>query len=58
VARGRHSGDFFGIPATGKQIEVMGILIHHMKDGKIIEVWEVLDMMGLLEDLGIVLPIG
>ena len=57
VARGKHAGDFFGISATGKQIEIMGILIHHIKDGRINEIWEVLDMMGLLEQLGITLPL-
>jgi predicted ester cyclase len=58
TARGTHMGDLLGIPPTGRQIEGVGILIHRIVEGRIVEIWEVLDMLGLLEQLGITLPAG
>ena len=50
--RAVHSGDFQGIPATGKQIEVTGVAIERIQDGKIVEHWSNLDQMGLMQQLG------
>lgn len=58
IARGTHEGDLYGIAATGKRVEAMGILIHRIASGKIVEMWEILDTIGLLEQLGIALPVG
>lgn len=51
--RGTHRGDLMGIPPTGKQIEVPGITIHHFVDGKIAEGWTNVDMLGMLQQLGV-----
>jgi len=56
--RGTHKGDLYGIAPTGRKVEAMGILIHHIEEGKIVEIWEVLDIFGLLGQLGIKLPMG
>jgi predicted ester cyclase len=56
--RGTHTGDLFGIAPTGRQVEGVGILIHHIVDGKIVEIWELLDLYGLLGQLGIAPPLG
>ena len=55
---GTHEGEFMGIPPTGKKVsyDVMGI--YCIKDGKIIECWVVYDMLGLMQQLGAVPPIG
>src|ERR671933_3065691 len=37
--RGTHTGDFNGIPPTGKQITFEGIDILQLADGKISEIW-------------------
>ena len=50
--RGTHSGDFQGIPATGKQIEVQVIDILRIQDGKIVERWGLSDQLGLMQQLG------
>jgi steroid delta-isomerase-like uncharacterized protein len=50
--RAVHSGDFQGIPATGKQIEVTGVAIDRIQDGKIVEHWSNLDQMSLMQQLG------
>ena len=41
-----------GIPATGKTITMSGCMIYHWKDGKIIELLDYTDMLGLMQQLG------
>lgn len=36
---GTHTGDFYGIPATGKRIHVSGIYIVRIANGKIVGHW-------------------
>lgn len=55
VGQGTHTGDFMGIPPTGNTIRVSGIIISRIENGKIVEEWEEMDMMGLMEQLGMVL---
>jgi steroid delta-isomerase-like uncharacterized protein len=50
---GTHQGELQGIPATGKEIAVQGILIDHIVDGKIVERWDVFDQITLLQQLGV-----
>ena len=54
--RGTHDGDFMGIPATGKTVEVGGIDIVRVRDGKFVEHWGLFDAMGLMQQLGVVPP--
>ncbi len=50
---GRHTGDFMGIPATGKEVSMTGCTIHRCTpDGKIAEGWWQYDRLGLMEQLG------
>jgi len=49
---GTHTGDFFGIPATGKKISFSGIYIVRIANGKIVEHWGEEDSVGLLQQLG------
>lgn len=49
---GTHRGDFQGIPATGKRFTISGVNISRVADGKIVEDWTVLDMLGMLQQLG------
>jgi len=51
---GTHSGDFFGIPATGKTVNIEGTTIAKMKDGKIAQEQDFMDNMLFLQQLGIV----
>lgn len=51
---GTHTGDLMGIPATGKPLSVHGMVISRIEDGRIIEEWEILDMLGLVQQLGVV----
>lgn len=51
---GTHQGAFAGIPATGRQVAMQGIIIHRLQDGKIIEDWVVRDTLGLMQQLGVI----
>lgn len=52
--RGTHRGDFFGLPPTGRVVEVSQITIEHFKDGKIIAHRRVTDELALQRQLGVV----
>lgn len=51
--RGTHQGPFMGAPATGKKVAFTGTTIVQMEDGKIAARWSNLDMLGLLQQLGL-----
>ena len=48
----RHTGEFMGMPATGKQLMMTGISILQIEDGKIAEEWGEMDFMGLMQQIG------
>ncbi len=52
TACGVHSGDFLGVPATGKHVEVPGIGIFRFENGKVVEAWSLADFLGLLRQMG------
>lgn len=53
---GTHLGEFMGVPATGKKVSVETIGIDRVVDGKVVEGWGQLDMLGLLTTIGAVVP--
>jgi len=53
TALGVHKGEFMGLPPTGKAITLTGIEIFCMKEGKIAELWGEANLMGLMQQLGI-----
>ncbi len=52
-ARATHCGPFAGVPATGRPVTVTAIHIHRIADGKIAELWEQIDLLGVLQQLGV-----
>jgi steroid delta-isomerase-like uncharacterized protein len=52
--QGTHTGDLFGIPASGKAVAVNGISVVRVADGKIVEDWVAEDTMGLMQQIGVV----
>ncbi len=58
TARGTHKGEWMGIAPTGKQVTIPGIAIHRITGGKIVEDWAAMDMLGALQQLGVVPPPG
>ncbi len=56
-ARGRHTGTTDDMPhvvPTGNEVEVTGVHIHRLRDGKIVEVWAVDDLLGLMQQIGVI----
>ena len=51
TTRARHSGEFNGIPATGRNILMTGIVIYQFREGRIAESWGELDFAGLWRQL-------
>ena len=49
----RHSGEFQGLPPTGKQIEISIMHIDRLENGLIVEHWGQGDAQGLMQQLGI-----
>ena len=58
TGRGTHTGELMGIAPTGKKTAVAGLIITRWVDGKEAETWEILDMLGLMQQLGVVPPMG
>jgi predicted ester cyclase len=54
VGRGLHTGELLGIPATNREVETEGIVIHRVRDGKIAEYWSVTDLARVLQQLGVI----
>lgn len=52
-AHGTHTGQFQGLPPTGKQGELSGTIIDRIADGKVVECWSNTDDLGLLQQLGV-----
>ena len=52
--QGTHTGVFQGIAPTGKTIIVTGIIISRMEGGKVVEEWEEVDQLGMLQQLGVI----
>ena len=50
--QGTHQGTHLGIPPTNKQVTVTGIVIEHIVDGKTVEGWVEMDLLGMLQQLG------
>jgi steroid delta-isomerase-like uncharacterized protein len=53
-----NKGEFMGIPATGKRIVVTGIEVFRIVDGKIAENWVSMDNLGMMQQLGVIPPMG
>ena len=51
---GTHTGEYKGIPATGKRFTQEHIHIHRIAGGKIAEHWVIRDDLGLMQQLGVV----
>ncbi len=56
--RGTHQGPFMGIPATGKQVEIPGISMVRMRDGKFLSDWYLFDASGGLRQMGLLPPLS
>jgi steroid delta-isomerase-like uncharacterized protein len=58
TGRGTHRGAFQGIPPTGKQVTVPGVVFYRVEQGKIAEFRGSFDMLSMLQQLGVLPPPG
>lgn len=49
---GTHQGEFQGVPASGKRIEVRGMQIGRFENGQIVERWGSTDELGIMHQIG------
>jgi predicted ester cyclase len=52
IWRGTHTGDYGGVAATGRPVEVRDTAIWHFRDGKVTEILTLQDQFGLLKQIG------
>jgi len=56
TARGIHTSDLLGVPASGRPIELRIINVFKVQDGRVVEQWAEPDLFGLLQQLGAIPP--
>ena len=55
---GTHEGEFMGVPATGRSVEIAAMDLVSFRDGRATAHWGVGDMVSLLQQLGVMQPPG
>ncbi len=50
--RGTHQGELMGVPASGNRVEVSGMTINRISEGKIAETWTNYDALGMMQQIG------
>ncbi len=51
---GRQDGNYFGIPPTGRAVGTHEIEIIRVVDGQAVEVWQELNILGVMQKLGVI----
>jgi steroid delta-isomerase-like uncharacterized protein len=52
VLDGTHDGEFLGIPASGRNVQMPDVTIFRLKDGKIVEVRYFTDLLAVIKIIG------
>jgi steroid delta-isomerase-like uncharacterized protein len=55
---GTHHGEFLGVPATDRKVAVWGIVIDRLVEGRIKDTRIIMDIFGLMIQLGVIPPPG
>ena len=55
---GTHHGEFLGVPATGRQVRIWGMVIDRLQEGRIKDTRILMDTLGLMMQLGVIPPPG
>jgi steroid delta-isomerase-like uncharacterized protein len=50
---GTHTGDYFGVSGTGKNVQIKGMQISHFEQGKMTERWGNWDEHSILQQIGL-----
>lgn len=52
--KGTNSGEFFGIPATGREVNIEGVTLVIMKNGRIAQEQDFMDNLEFMQQLGVI----
>ncbi len=55
-ASGTQKGELAGVPPSGKQMNVKGFDLFKIKNGKLVEMWQSFDQLGMMQQLGVLPP--
>jgi predicted ester cyclase len=58
VFLGTHLGEFMGVAPTGRRVEFVGHSIDRVVEGRIVESWVEVDLLGVLQQLGAIPEAG
>jgi predicted ester cyclase len=47
-----------GISEASRHVRFVTCSVYHVRDGKVVEQWEYGDMLGMLQQLGVISPLG
>ncbi len=51
---GTHTGEFLGLPPTGRTVDVEGVSIHRFAGFRFLESWTIWDVLGMCHEIGLV----
>jgi steroid delta-isomerase-like uncharacterized protein len=51
---GTHQGEFLGVPPTGRAVRFVTMETYRVGEGQVMEQWVLMDVLGLLQQLGAV----
>jgi steroid delta-isomerase-like uncharacterized protein len=51
---GTHQGEFLGVPPTGRAVRFETMETYRVADGRVAEQWVLTDMLGVLQQLGVI----
>lgn len=54
MMEGTHQRTWLGIPASGKKVEIRMFTVHRVLQGKIVEDWVLVELLGLFQQLGVI----
>ena len=54
TAKGTNTGPFGEMQATGKGVEIEGLIIDYVVNGRVAKRWELWDQMAMMQQLGLV----
>jgi len=52
ISKAVNTGKFMGAPANNKNLEVHGIFIRKVKNGKVMQEWQTTDLLGVMRQIG------
>ena len=52
--RGTHQGELWGMPPTGKEVEIANMSMCRIEAGKMVEEWPAPDRLGMMQQLGVI----